>query len=148
MTIVVDAEDDRNRSQKQLYKLINVIQVEDVTEVPGVSRDLALIKVQVDSDTRGEVVQLCEIFRARIVDVGLGNGDRRRSPATRRRSTAWSNCCGPFGIIEMVRTGVVAMARGEHVLSPNGYEPRDGIWQRPSGQRTKGVSRGIHTPYI
>ncbi len=76
MTIVMDSEADAEQVQKQLYKLINVIQVEDVTQVPGVSRDLALIKIQVDSRTRTEVVQLCEIFRARIVDVTSKLGDR------------------------------------------------------------------------
>ncbi len=123
MTIVMDSEADAEQVQKQLYKLINVIQVEDVTQVPGVSRDLALIKIQVDSQTRGEVVQLCEIFRARIVDVTSDSviveitGDEQKIDSL-------LELLRPIGIIEMVRTGVVAMTRGENVFSSNGYKPR------------------------
>ena len=62
MTIVM--EDDPEKVQNQLYKLVNVIQVDNVTHAPNVSRDLALIKVKVDNDTRGQVTQLCDIFRA------------------------------------------------------------------------------------
>ena len=123
MTIVMDSEADAEQVQKQLYKLINVIQVEDVTAVPGVSRDLALIKIQVDSKTRTEVVQLCDIFRARIVDVTPDSviveitGDEQKIDSL-------LELLRPIGIIEMVRTGVVTMSRGENVLTPNGYKPR------------------------
>jgi acetolactate synthase-1/3 small subunit len=123
MTIVMDSDADAEQVQKQLYKLINVIQVEDVTQVPGVSRDLALIKIQVDSQTRSEVVQLCEIFRARIVDVTSDSviveitGDEQKIDSL-------LELLRPIGIIEMVRTGVVTMSRGENVLTPNGYKPR------------------------
>ncbi|MGQ9849783.1 MAG: acetolactate synthase small subunit [Aggregatilineaceae bacterium] len=124
MTIVVEAEAEKIRTQ--LYKLVNVIQVEDVTDLPEVTRDLALIKVRVDSKTRGEVVQLCDIFRAHIVDATpeavivevTGNEDKINSMVELLR---------PIGILEMVRTGVVTMTRGDHVLSPNGYK------LRPSG---------------
>jgi acetolactate synthase-1/3 small subunit len=124
MTIVVEADAEKIRTQ--LYKLVNVIQVEDVTDLPEVTRDLALIKVRVDSKTRGEVVQLCDIFRAHIVDATpeaviveiTGNEDKINSMVELLR---------PIGILEMVRTGVVTMTRGDHVLSPNGYK------LRPSG---------------
>jgi acetolactate synthase I/III small subunit len=121
MTIVVDAEAEQ--VQKQLYKLINVIQVEEVTQIPNISRDLALIKVRVNSETRGEVMQLCEIFRARIVDAGHDTviveitGDEEKI-------TSMVDLLEPIGIMEMVRTGVVTMTRGDRVLSPNGYEAR------------------------
>jgi acetolactate synthase-1/3 small subunit len=123
MTIVMDSDADADQVQKQLYKLINVIQVEDVTQVPGVSRDLALIKIQVDSKTRSEVVQLCEIFRARIVDVTSDSviveitGDEQKIDSL-------LELLRPIGIMEMVRTGVVTMSRGENVLTSNGYKPR------------------------
>lgn len=121
MTIVVEADAEKIRTQ--LYKLVNVIQVEDVTDLPEVTRDLALIKVRVDSKTRGEVVQLCDIFRAHIVDATpeavivevTGNEDKINSMVELLR---------PIGILEMVRTGVVTMTRGDHVLSPNGYKVR------------------------
>jgi acetolactate synthase-1/3 small subunit len=121
MTIVVDADADQVR--KQLYKLVNVIQVEDVTHVPDVSRDLALIKVRVDSSTRGEVMQICDIFRARIVDATPESvivevtGDEEKIDSM-------VELLRPIGILEMVRTGIVTMGRGNHVLSPNGYESR------------------------
>jgi len=122
MTIVVDAS-TAEQVQKQLYKLINVIQVEVVSHIPSISRDLALIKVHVDNETRNQVVQLCEIFRARIVDAGPENvivevtGDEDKI-------SSMIELLRPIGIMEMVRTGVVAMTRGDHVLSQNGYEVR------------------------
>ena len=67
MTIVVDG--CSKRVETQLRKLINVVSIEDVTDVPNLSRDLALIKVGVDADTRPEVLQMCEIFRANVIDV-------------------------------------------------------------------------------
>jgi acetolactate synthase-1/3 small subunit len=123
MTIVMDSEADPEQVRNQLYKLINVIQVEDVTHTPGVSRDLALIKVRVDGPTRAEVVQLCDIFRARIVDVTADSliveitGDEQKIDSM-------LELLRPIGIVEMVRTGVVAMTRGEGILSSNGYKPR------------------------
>ncbi|HEX3050369.1 MAG TPA: acetolactate synthase small subunit [Aggregatilineaceae bacterium] len=121
MTIVVEANGEQ--VQKQLYKLINVIQVEEVTEVPSISRDLALIKVKVNSKTRSEVVQICDIFRARIVDAAPETlivevtGDEEKI-------TSMVELLRPIGIMEMVRTGVVTMSRGEHVLAPADYEVR------------------------
>ena len=121
MTIVVEA--DAEKVKNQLIKLVNVIEVEDVTNLPDVSRDLALIKVRVDNQTRGEVMQLCDIFRARIVDatretviVEITGDDQK--------ITSMVELLRPIGIMEMVRTGVVTMTRGQHVLSPNGYKVR------------------------
>jgi len=123
MTIVVDA--DAEQVRKQLYKLINVIQVEDVTDIPGVSRDLALIKVQVDSQTRSEVVQLCDIFRARIVDV-TPEAVIVELTGDEQKIASMVELLRPIGILEMVRTGVVAMTRGDYVLAPNTYKIRAG----------------------
>jgi acetolactate synthase-1/3 small subunit len=123
MTIVVDA--DAEKVKNHLYKLVNVIQVENVTHVPSVNRDLALIKVHVNSDTRGEVMQLCDIFRAHIVDTGQDTmiveitGDEEKI-------SSMADLLRPFGILEMVRTGIVTMARGDQVLTPNGYAARNG----------------------
>jgi acetolactate synthase-1/3 small subunit len=122
MTIVVDA--DAEQVRQHLYKLVNVIQVDVVTNVPSISRDLALIKVQVDNQTRGEVLQICDIFRARIVDatptavIVEVTGDEGKI-------SSLVELLQPVGIVEMVRTGVVAMTRGEHVLAPNGYQPNN-----------------------
>jgi len=123
MTIVMDV--DSEQVQKQLYKLINVIQVEDVTDLPGVSRDLALIKVHVDSQTRVEVVHLCDIFRARIVDV-TPEAMIVEVTGDEQKIASMVELLRPIGILEMVRTGVVTMTRGDHVLSPSGYAVRMG----------------------
>jgi len=121
MTIVVDA--GAEQVAQHLYKLVNVIQVENISAVPNVSRDLALIKVRVNAETRGQVIQLCDIFRAHIVDTSSQalivevTGDEEKI-------TSMVEMLRPLGIMEMVRTGVVAMARGDEVLEPVDYEPR------------------------
>lgn len=113
MTIVVDQ--GAEQVARHLYKLVNVIQVENISAVPNVSRDLALIKVRVNAETRGQVIQLCDIFRAHIVDTSSQalivevTGDEEKI-------TSMVEMLRPLGIMEMVRTGVVAMARGDEVL--------------------------------
>ncbi len=122
MTIVMDDGTDPTRVQQNLYKLVNVIQVDDVSAKPTVARDLALIKVKVDTETRGQVIQLCDIFRAHIVDAGKETviievtGDEQKIASL-------VELLRPIGILEMVRTGVVTMARGSDVLKANGYKP-------------------------
>lgn len=114
MTIVVDS--DRTDVQKvvqNLYKLVNVIRVEDVTEQPSVMRDLALIKVKADGGTRSEVMQLVETFRARVVDVGLDTL-MIEVTGTDEKIDGLVEVLRSFGIVEMVRTGRVAMVRGSN----------------------------------
>ncbi len=112
MTVVVDGDDTTvEQVSKQLYKLIHVTKVTDVTSEAAVLRELALIKVHATANTRGEIMQLCDIFRAKAVDVGAdsltieitGQEDKIDSLIALLR---------PFGIKEMVRTGRVAMVRG------------------------------------
>jgi len=112
MTIVVDTE--RTNVQKvaqNLHKLVNVIQVEDVTEQPAVMRDLALIKVRTNGRIRSEVMQLVETFRARVVDVGLETL-MIEVTGTEEKVDGLVEVLSPYGIVEMVRTGRVAMMRG------------------------------------
>ena len=112
MTIVVDSSrTDVQKVAQNLYKLVNVIQVKDVTEQAVVMRDLALIKVRANGGSRSEVMQIVDTFRARVVDVGLdtlmvevtGTDDKVDSLVEVLR---------PFGVEELVRTGRVAMVRG------------------------------------
>jgi len=114
MTIVVD--DSRTNVEKvaqNLYKLVNVIQVEDVTEQPNVLRDLALIKVQADGGSRrSEIMQLVDTFRARVVDVAL-DSLMIEATGTEDKIDGLVDVLRPYGIVEMVRTGRVAMARGK-----------------------------------
>lgn len=113
MTIVVDSSHtDTQKVAQNLYKLVNVIKVEDVTEQPSVMRDLALIKVQTkDSHTRSEVMQVVDTFRAGVVDVGLGTLIVEVT-GTEEKVDGLVEVLQPFGILEMVRTGRVAMIRG------------------------------------
>src|SRR5512135_751155 len=113
MTFVVDGDERELRQvETQLYKLINVTAVEDVTDRPSVVRELALVKVCADGVSRGEILQLVDIYRASVVDVSMdslvvqitGSEDRVDSLITLLQH---------FGIREMVRSGRVAMVRGD-----------------------------------
>ncbi len=118
MTIVVSG-DDRVLEQvmKQLNKLIDVIRVSDISDDEVVHRELGLIKVGVDSSTRAEVMQIVDIFRAKIVDVGTKSlvievtGDESKI-------NAMEQLLRQFGIKEMVRTGKIAMNRGARIVRP------------------------------
>jgi acetolactate synthase-1/3 small subunit len=112
MTIVVDSDNDNSdRVTSYLYKLVNVIQVEDVSSRPTVTRDLAMIKVAVSTTNRTEIIQLVDVFRARIVDVANDSmiveitGDEKKIDG-------FVDVLRPYGIVEMVRTGAVSMLRG------------------------------------
>lgn len=112
MTIVVDGErTDTEKVVQNLYKLVNVIRVEDVTEEPAVMRDLALIKVGASNGNRSEVMQIVETFRARVVDVGLRTLTVEVT-GTEEKINGLVEVLRPFGVEEMVRTGRVAMTRG------------------------------------
>ncbi len=113
ITIVVHGGDDHVLEQvtKQLNKLIDVIKVSDIGSDDAVERELALIKVSADVDTRSEIMQIANIFRARIVDVAPKSmtvevtGDENKIQAIEK-------LLRQFGIKEMVRTGKIAMVRG------------------------------------
>jgi len=114
MTIVVDS--DRTDAQKvaqNLYKLVNVIRVEDVTERPIVTRNLALIKVGANGQTRSEVMQIVDTFRARVVDVGLDTLTIEVT-GTEEKVEGLVEVLRTFGIMEMVRSGRIAMLRGNN----------------------------------
>jgi len=116
ITIVVSGDDNiLEQVEKQLNKLIDVIRVSDIPAEESVNRELALIKVGVDSSTRAEVMQIVDIFRAKIVDVGIKSlvievtGDEGKINAIEQ-------LLRQFGIKEMVRTGKIAMNRGAKVV--------------------------------
>jgi acetolactate synthase-1/3 small subunit len=119
MTIVVDADEMMaRRIEANLYKLVNVLRVDDVTDRASVERDLALIKVVVTASNRTEVMQLADVFRARIVDVA-NESVIIEITGTEDKIEGMIDVLRPFGIIEMVRTGLVAMSRGAATVSPN-----------------------------
>lgn len=112
MTIVIDSDQtDAERVTAHLYKLVNVIQVTDLTATPSVSRDLALIKVCATSSNRSEVMQFVDVFRARVVDV-TNESLIIETTGTEDKIEGFIEVLRPFGISEMVRTGIVSMARG------------------------------------
>ena len=116
MTIVVDSEQtEAERVTANLYKQVNVIQVEDISNAPMVSRDLALIKVNTLANRRSEIMQLVDVFRARIVDVG-NDSLIVEITGVEDKIDGLVDVLRPFGIVEMVRTGTVAMARGASTL--------------------------------
>lgn len=112
MTFVVDGSEHMvDQAIKQLDKLVNVTRVENFTDRPAVSRELALIRVTAEGAARSEVVQLADIYRARIVDVAMGSlVVEITGPESRINS--FVNLMSNFGIAEMVRTGRIAMTRG------------------------------------
>jgi acetolactate synthase-1/3 small subunit len=127
MTLVMDAtQEEVERLEKNLYKLIDVIQVEHMTGKPSLYRDLALIKVAVSGENRREVHELADIFRARIIDVSQESMIIEVT-GEEAKIENFTDLLRPFGIIEMVRTGVVAMGRGEHTLEHDAYQPRAGV---------------------
>jgi acetolactate synthase I/III small subunit len=112
MTFVIDgAPIFVEQARKQLAKLIDVVKVSDITDSEIVARELALIKVHSTSQTRSEIIQIVQIFRANIVDVAYesltieitGDEDKVNS---------LMNLIRPFGIKEITRTGRIAMTRG------------------------------------
>ncbi|HWQ49015.1 MAG TPA: acetolactate synthase small subunit [Methanosarcina sp.] len=112
MTIVVDGDDHvLEQVTKQLNKLVDVIKVSDIGGDEAVERELALIKVAADVSARTEIIQIADIFRARIVDVAPKSitievtGDGAKIEAIEK-------LLRQFGIKEMVRTGKIALVRG------------------------------------
>ena len=96
---------------KQLHKLINVLKIRDLEPEDTLARELALFKVSADGSARAEVMQICEIFRAKVVDL------TKRSvvvevTGTHDKVEAFERLVRPFGLIEMARTGEIAISRG------------------------------------
>jgi acetolactate synthase-1/3 small subunit len=117
MTIMVDSDDTNiERLVAYLYKLVNVIQVADLTSLPKVTRDLAMIKVNTNAENRTTIMQVVDVFRARIVDV-TNNSFIIEITGDEEKIEGFVDVLRPMGIIEMVRTGNVSMARGMAPMS-------------------------------
>jgi acetolactate synthase-1/3 small subunit len=112
ITITLDgAVQPIDQVTKQLHKLIHVLKIRDLEPEDTLARELALFKISADGAARAEVMQVCEIFRAKIVDVS-----RRTIVAeitgTQAKVDAFERLVRPFGLVEMARTGEIAIARG------------------------------------
>jgi acetolactate synthase I/III small subunit len=115
ITMVVPAE-ERTIEQltKQLYKLVNILRVQDITNVPCVERELILLKVNAPNTKRSEILEIVQIFRARVVDLSENSliievtGDPGKMMAIEQILT-------PFGIMEIARTGKISLVRESKV---------------------------------
>ena len=111
ITMVVPAEDKTiDQLTKQLYKLVNILRVQDITNVPCVERELILLKVNTNNNKRSEILEIVQIFRARVVDLAEKSliievtGDPGKIMAIEQ-------ILNPFGITEIARTGKISLIR-------------------------------------
>lgn len=112
MTVVVRGDDAvLEQVRKQLGKIIDVIKVSDFSGMDMVERDLMLIKVAVRPEKRGEVFEIVEVFRAKVVDIGPKHLTLELS-GPEKKIEAFVELMKPYGVRELVRTGRIALARG------------------------------------
>jgi acetolactate synthase-1/3 small subunit len=129
LTLVVES-DEVEQVVKQLYRLIEVLKVSDVTNDPTVEREMVIIKIHAPPSSRHEIVALTSVFDAKIVDVGV-NTMIVEMTGTPSKVENFIEVIRPFGVKEMMRTGRIAMVRGAHthqapadaVESGNGHSP-------------------------
>jgi acetolactate synthase I/III small subunit len=111
-TLVMDSDKrDAYRLMSYLHKLVNVIRVDDLTDKPNVNRDMALIKIAANASNRTEIMQLVEVFRARVVDVA-NEALIVEISGTQDKIDGFIEVLRPYGIIEMAASGAVALMRG------------------------------------
>ena len=116
ITIVVNGDDYVvDQVTKQLSKLIDVIKIVKLDEDNTVSRELALVKVNATSKTRAEIIQIVDIFRAKIIDVSKTTLTIEMT-GTINKISAFSDMLSGFGICELARTGLISLERGNQVL--------------------------------
>jgi acetolactate synthase I/III small subunit len=112
MTIVVSVEESPlEQITKQLNKLVNVIKIVEQDEENSVARELALIKVRADATTRGQVIEAVNLFRAKVVDVST-ESLTIEATGTPGKLEAFLRVLEPYGIRELVQSGVVSLSRG------------------------------------
>jgi acetolactate synthase I/III small subunit len=117
MTIVVAVEDlPLEQVSKQLNKLVNVIKVVEQEIENSVDRELALIKVRADAGTRGQVIEAVNLFRAKVIDVST-ESLIIESTGTPEKLEALLQVLEPYGIREIVQSGVVSMTRGPRAIT-------------------------------
>ena len=115
ITMVVPAEDKTiEQLTKQLYKLVNILRVQDISDIPCVERELMLLKVSTNNNKRSEILEIVQIFRARVVDLAESSliievtGDPGKMMAVEQ-------ILKPFGISEIARTGKISLVRESKV---------------------------------
>jgi acetolactate synthase-1/3 small subunit len=122
MTIVVVVEDSPlEQVTKQLNKLINVLKIVELEPAASVQRELLLVKVRADLTSRSHVLEIAQLFRAKVVDVA-SDAVTIEATGTTDKLAALIRVLEPFGIRELVQSGMVAVARGSRSMT--GAEPR------------------------
>jgi len=117
MTIVIDVDDHvLEQITKQLNKLINVLKIVEYSDDAVVARELVLIKVRADENSRAAVLQVVELFRAKVVDVA-NDAVTIEATGSRDKLSALLEVLQPHGIKEIVQSGVVALARGSRSMN-------------------------------
>jgi acetolactate synthase I/III small subunit len=127
MTIVVNVEDNPlEQVTKQLNKLINVLKIVELEPAASVSRELLLVKVKADLQTRSQVLEIVQLFRAKVIDVAA---DAVTIEATggAEKIDALLRVLEPFGVKELVQSGMVAMGRGSRSITDRTLRPVDRI---------------------
>jgi acetolactate synthase-1/3 small subunit len=126
MTFVVDGNEHMvDQVIKQLRKVVDVTRVDEITELPSVIREMALIRVATTPDTRSEIVQMVNIYRGEIVDVSL-ESMVVQIVGSEERVDSLIDLLSNFGILEMVRTGRVALVRGG---APRRHRRATAVWR-------------------
>jgi acetolactate synthase-1/3 small subunit len=128
MTIVVNTDERGARLvEANLYKLLSVRSVDNVSRVPTIARDIALIKVAAVGDARTQVMQLVDVYRVRIIDINP-ESLVLEATGTEDKIDSLLEVLRPYGVTEMVRTGRVEMVRGSGLQRPRSIKaPRAGV---------------------
>jgi len=117
MTIVVNVEDlPLEQVTKQLNKLINVLKIVELEDVSSVQRELLLVKVRADIETRSHVLETVQLFRAKVVDVAT-DAVTVEATGSSDKLEALLRVLEPFGVKELVQSGVVAVGRGPRSIT-------------------------------
>lgn len=123
MTIVVNCDEHPlEQVTKQLNKLVNVLKIVELEPGQAVQRELILIKVRADAETRSKVLETVELFRARVVDVALDAVTVEATGSTDKLQ-ALVRVLEPFGIKELVQSGMVAVGRGGRSITDRALRP-------------------------
>lgn len=137
MTIVSTISDGAaHRVEANIYKLVNVLSVQNVTFASAVARSLALIKVEASEESRHRLMQIVRVFRARVIDMSPQSLIIEITGAE-KKVNALVEMLRPFGIIEMVRTGQVAMTRTSQ--RPESVPEQEPVHPRSSTPQTQTV---------
>ncbi|MGH9261248.1 MAG: acetolactate synthase small subunit [Acidimicrobiales bacterium] len=125
MTVVVDVEDSPlEQVTKQLNKLVDVLKIVELEPAQSVQRELLLLKIRTDNDTRPHVLQTVELFRAKVVDVA-NDAVTIEATGSSDKLDALLRVLEPYGIRELVQSGVVAVGRGSRSITDRALRPLD-----------------------